>query len=133
MKTQEEKYKAVIKTIFHDILSGKNFNLLDTVCDKDAVFYDGKEKIVGVKAIMQLVKERSLAVPDFLYTIDDIIIQGNKAAVRWHAKGGALRSIAGFQAFHPANYWGISMFQFENSLIVKNWANSSVVDTIPEK
>lgn len=132
MNTQEEKYKAVIKTIFHDVLSQKKFNLLETVCDKNAVFYDGNEKIVGIEAIKQLVTDRSSAVPNFLYTVDDIIIQGNKAAVRWHAKGSALRSLAGFQAFHPANYWGISLLQFENGLVTKTWANSSIIDAIPE-
>ena len=132
MAISEQKYEELLKTIFHDVLSQKKFDLLDQVCTKNAVFNDGKETVVGIEAIKKLINDRNAAVPDFVYTIDDTIIKGNKAVVRWHAKGHAQRDMGGFQAGQSANYWGTSWFQVENDLITKTWANSSVVDVIPE-
>ncbi len=128
MNQNEKEIEKNIKTVFGEVLSKKNFNLLDKLYTPEAIFYDGEQKFVGRNSIKELILKRHPSIPDLEYILDDIMIIGDRASVRWHAKGKAINDIAGFKAGHSADYWGISMFEFADGLIAKNWSNSSIQD-----
>ena len=125
---EEKQFKKIIYQIFDDIFTLKKFDLLDTIYEKDAIFYDARDVFRGRDAVKKMVIQRSQDIPNFRYEIDDIVIKGNKAAVRWHAIGKVDKDFAGFKAGGSANYWGISMFEVNNEGILKNWGVSSTID-----
>lgn len=125
---EEKKFEKMIRQTFDDILTQKKFDLLDSIYEENAIFYDAQDIIRGRAALKKLIVERSQAIPNFRYEIDDLVIKGNKATVRWHGTGKAEKGFADFKAGASANYWGISMFEANNKGILKNWAVSSTID-----
>jgi predicted ester cyclase len=128
MNITESQFKDMIHKIFYDLLNDKNFDLLKQFYAEDAVSYDGTQKFIGREALKKNIIERSKAVPDFKYVVDDIIIQENKAAIRWHATGKAILNFGGFKAGETTNYWGLSICEIKDGIMIKNWETSSVAD-----
>lgn len=131
MNTQQ-KIIEVVEGIYLGVLNAKNYALLETLCDKEAVFYDGKNKFTGRDEIVKLITVRNEAIPDFHYEIKEIITDGEKAAVRWSATGEVKKDFSEFKAGDSAHYWGISTFHFKNGKIYRNYSNESITDSIPE-
>lgn len=92
--------------------------------------FDGKDTIHGAQEGKQLIKKRSEAIPDYHCTVDDILVAGNKAAVRWHSTGKAIKDFANFKAGKNTNYSGMSMFELKDGLIVKVWEYGTAVDIV---
>ncbi len=129
MSFNRESLEKIVRGLFIDIFTHKNFDLVDSLFSKDAVIYAGKEKVEGRDKIKELITLRSHAIPDFQFTLEDILIDGNKVAIRWRATGHATKDVAGFKAGHSADYWGSSMWEInEDGRIHKDWYNSSTID-----
>jgi predicted ester cyclase len=134
MPIDETKAKSIIEGIFKDILNKKNFNLFDSYFADNIVTYDGKDKYANRSELRKNIEERCKAIPDFKYTLDDIVIHGNKVAFRWHGKGNTVSEFSGFKPGKSANYWGVSMCELNpEGKIVKGWETSTVTDAIPQK
>jgi len=123
-----EDYEKMIRKAFEDIFNRKNFNAADNFFAKDVILNVGKDTIKGLEEAKRIIKERSTAIPDYHCTIDDIIIMGDKAAVRWHSRGKAIKDFAEFKAATPVNYVGITLFERKDNLISKLWRYSTFID-----
>lgn len=66
------------------------------------------------------------AFPDLTTTIDEIVIEGDRAAVRWHADGSHDHSFMGVPATHRSvQVHGASFARFENDRIVEEFVTTS--------
>ena len=130
---KEEQYKKILQHLFEDILTFKNTNLVDSTFAKDINLYTAHGVISGIDDLKKLLLERNQAFTNPKYDINDIIFDGSKVIVRWSGSGKGLKGKAegdfgGFQVGKETTYWGLSIFEFENDLISKNWYLSSIDD-----
>ncbi len=127
-KMKDQEYEKVLRQAYEEILNQKKFDISDRIFAKDVVMYDGKDTVRGLEEGKRLIRERSEAVPNFHTTIDDILISGNKAAVRWHSSGKAIRDFADFKAGQETKYEGVTVFEMQNNLISKLWQYGTAID-----
>lgn len=78
----------------------------------------------GIAAIKEVMVRYSVAFPDTQYTIEDIIADETKAAVRWSARGthtGALGELA--PTGKQVEVTGMDVYHFRDCKIVDVWTN----------
>ena len=125
-----EDYEKMIRNAFEEIFNRKDPNAVDKFFAKDVTLHVGKETMQGLDEGKRIVKERNAAIPDYHCTIDDIIIMGNKAAVRWHSRGKAIKDFAEFKSGMSINYTGITIFERKDNLISNLWRYSTFIDVV---
>jgi predicted ester cyclase len=60
--------------------------------------------------------------PDLAVTVDDLIEQGDKVAVRWSAKATHSGAGLGFAATHlPVSFHGMTWLEFREGKIIHGW------------
>ncbi|MDQ3716137.1 MAG: ester cyclase [Actinomycetota bacterium] len=66
------------------------------------------------------------AFPDLQYTMEDIVTEGDRAAVRWRMTGTHSGDLVGPSMSLPASgrhldVWGISLYRLQNGLVQEIW------------
>ena len=80
MSTEENK--AVVRRVFEE-LDKKNFDILDNLCAPDfAGHFPGTSQPITIEELKQVAASEYAAFPDYYHTIEDIIAEGAKVAVR---------------------------------------------------
>ena len=85
-----KEIKALERRFFEEINKGKAAGMaaMDEFYANDFLMHlSTGEDIRGLKNIKQVVSEEYSAFPDLHYTIDDMVVEGNKVAVRLTATG----------------------------------------------
>jgi len=85
-----KEIKALERRFFEEINKGKAAGMaaMDEFYANDFLMHlSTGEDIRGLKNIKQVVSEEYSAFPDLHYTIDDMVVEGNKVAVRLIAIG----------------------------------------------
>ena len=119
-----------IKALMHRFFDASNksleayFALVDEKFATNYVMHPVMgEDIHGIKEIKQYLKAAYEAFPDSHRTMDDIIVEGDKAAVRSTATG---THKAAFMGLPPTNkkitYWAIEINRFADGKLVETWA-----------
>jgi hypothetical protein len=117
--------------MFGELNKGKAAALteIDKVVASNVVFHmaDGSE-IRGLKDFKQHESNGFDAVPDVHYTLDDIVVEGDKAVARFTVTGthkGALMGIP------PTNkkvkYWGIDIFHVVGGKLIEGWQRADTL------
>jgi predicted ester cyclase len=84
METSIEKNKAVVRTLFEDILNKKRTaRLKEVIADE----YQGPRGAKGYEGFLEPVKPLLAAFPDIEWKILDIVGEGDKVMLRWHWTG----------------------------------------------
>ena len=85
MSTEENK--ALVCCVFEE-LDKKNFDLLDELCAPDfAGHFPGTPQPITLEELKQVAASEYAAFPDYYHTIEDIIAEGDKVAVRLTNRG----------------------------------------------
>jgi steroid delta-isomerase-like uncharacterized protein len=62
------------------------------------------------------------AFPDLRVSVEDVIAEGDRVAVRWSASGTHRGDNLGFEATHrPVSFRGVTWLVFSNGRIVRGW------------
>ena len=124
MSTKE--IKALERRLYEECNKGKAAALavVDELCAIDIVYHSSSGRdIRGIKGYKQHVSEFYGAFPDLHFTIDDMVVEGDKVAVRLTATGthkGEFRGIA------PTNkkvtVWEIQIDRVAGGKFVEGWS-----------
>lgn len=125
---ESQKYEKMLRAFFNEVINQKDLNAIPKFLSQDILMHDGKTTIKGIDEGKRILKERNAAIPDFHCTLDDIIIMGEKAAVRWHCTGKALKDFADFKAEKNINYSGITIFEMKDNHLIRLWEYGTAVD-----
>ncbi len=93
----------------------------------DAVTHDPSlprqlQEMRGPEPFVQQVSKYRAAFPDLRFSVDDIIVEGDRVAVRWSAEGthrGELQGLAPTGV--RASSTGISINRWDNGKVVESW------------
>ena len=96
-----------------------------------AAGYVGPQGGRGPDGFRKVVIGLRTAFPDIHYTVDDVLAEGDRVAIRWHWTG---THRAPFRVFPPTGKAvsnpGLAIFRLEDGKIVEHW---DVAQDIPEK
>ena len=124
-----------IKALMHRIFDASNKSLAaysalaDEKMATDYVLHPVMgEDIHGIKELKENLKALYEAFPDFYRTIDDIIVEGDKVAVRSTV---TCTHTGAFMGIPPTNkkitYWGIEINRFSGGKLVEGWIRTDTL------
>jgi steroid delta-isomerase-like uncharacterized protein len=119
-----EQSRRLIEESFNE---GK-FDLIDQLIAPDAVDHDPArparmQGLRGPEVLRRTVEMYRAAFPDVRMTVDELIVEGDKVAVRWHAEGthqGELEGLA--PTGKRVTVTGINIDHWQDGKIVESWA-----------
>ena len=121
-----KEMKALERRLFEEINKGKvaAMAITDELYASDFVLHGSTgEDIHGLKNIKQAISEEISAFPDLHYTIDDMVVEGNKVAVRLTATGTHKGDFMGVPATNKkVTVQLILIDRFAGGKIVEEWA-----------
>ncbi len=78
------------------------------------------EEGIDLEAFKASIISSRTAFPDLVTTIDEILVEGDRAAIRWHSKGTHLRSFLGVPPTKKqVEVFGSTFARFEDGLVVE--------------
>jgi len=123
--------KAFERRFFEEWNKGKAATMaeIDETCATNVVFHSGMGRdIRALKDFKQFFSAYYDAFPDIHWTIDDMVVEGDKVAVRWTLTGTQKGE---FMGIPPTNkkvtVWGIEIDRVVGGKLVEVWAR---VDTL---
>lgn len=85
MSTEENK--ALSKRIFEEIFNKRNLALVDELFDTNFIAHGSPDPARGIESVKQNTTNVVTAFPDIHYTIDDMVAEGDKVAIRFTQQG----------------------------------------------
>ena len=82
-----EQNKAVIRRRVEEVFNKGNLAVADNIISPEYVYHGPMGEFRGPEGFKQMVAMARKACPDIHYTIDDMVAEGNKMAVRYTATG----------------------------------------------
>ena len=77
-----ETNKTLIRRFWEGVFNQKNLQVIDEVCTADMVYHSPTGPIQGREAFKQFIAMYLNAFPDFHITIEDMVSEGDRVAVR---------------------------------------------------
>lgn len=123
--------KALMRRFFEESNKGKAaaMAVIDELCAINFVYHGGGgEEIRGLKDYKQSTSEMYNASPDVHFTIDDMVAEGDKVAVRFTLTGTHKGEIMGIP---PTNkkltIWGINIYRVVGGKFVEGWERADTL------
>jgi predicted ester cyclase len=111
-----DENKRKVETLFDNCFNQGDLGLLDQLVAPDYVGPQGSKGPGGFRGIVVGLRT---GFPDIHYTVDDVIAEGDRVAVRWHWTG---TNKGPFRTFAPTGKTftnpGVGIFQFKDGKIV---------------
>jgi len=120
-----KEIKALERRFVEEWNKGKaaTMAVIDKLCAINIVYHGASgEEIHGLKGFKQSMSEFYSAFPDSHFTIDDMVVEGDKVAVRWTM---TCTHKGEFSGIPPTNkkvtIWGIYIDRIAGSKFVETW------------
>jgi steroid delta-isomerase-like uncharacterized protein len=114
-----------------DAYNSRTLEAFDSLLADDVVLIRDEEKAHGrdeFKAVLARVKR---AFPDLRYRIDDVVVSGDKMALRWEARGTHQGEYLGVQGSgRPISYTGITLYELRDGRIARAWVSADLLSLL---
>jgi len=116
---------AVVKRYFEEIWSKGNLASASKIVAPSFQLNSPTMRIVGPTGpdlVAGVVEGRRSSFPDLTVTVEDVVSEGNKVAVRWVAKGTHSGKLGNVEPTgKKISYEGMSIFQVTSGQIYQEW------------
>lgn len=86
--TSAEEIKANVHQVIDEAWNKGNLDILDNLYDANMVYHAPPfPDIVGLEAYKQFIKDNRTSYPDLVFTIQELIVEGNTGAMLWTYTG----------------------------------------------
>jgi steroid delta-isomerase-like uncharacterized protein len=122
-----ERNKELAGHFLHALWNHGDFERVDQMLADD---YDGHSSTVirGPEGAMAFVPRLRSAFPDYQFTVQDQIAEGDKVATRWTIRG---TQDGEFQGIPPSGeqveMGGITIFRIADGKLIEGWTNEDVL------
>ena len=82
-----EENKEVVRRFFSEFANQRNLSAADELVSENFVMHTPGRDLIGVEAVKQAYSASSNSFPDILYTVEDIVAEGDKVAFRVTIQG----------------------------------------------
>lgn len=128
--------KALVRRFLEESNKGKTaaMAVIDELCATNIVYHGGGgEEIRGLKDYKQSTSESYNASPDLHFTIDDMVAEGDKVAVRFTLTGTHKGE---FMGRPPTNkkltIWAINIYRVVGGKFVEGWERSDTLGSMQQ-
>jgi steroid delta-isomerase-like uncharacterized protein len=124
--------KMIAHRLLDELWNRENFAVVDELVASD---YDGHSstEFYGPGGAKQFVSQVHKAFPDFRFTIEDQIAEGDKVATRWTARGthqGEFQGVA--PTGRQMTMTGVTVFRIANGKLIDGWTNEDVLGLLQQ-
>jgi predicted ester cyclase len=117
-----ESNKEVVRRLFEEAFNRGNLDVVGELIDPRLVYHSPDGDICGLEGARLLVTGVRAAFPDFHVTIEEVLADGDKVAVRFTDSGTYQGSEFGPAATGKRVTWtGADMFRFAGGKIIEGW------------
>jgi len=108
--------------------------LVDDVLAADVVDHNPQPgQGAGAEGMRSVITLYHAAFPDLHLTNEDIIISGNRAALRWSAQGTHEGDQLGIPATHKTvHFTGIDILRIDNGRVVERWGEANALEVMQQ-
>ena len=124
--------KAIVRRFYDQVWNQANYWTADDLVAPEYVRH-APQPIKGRDGIRHVVEGVRAAFPDLYISIEDLIADGDRVAVRWHAYGthnGDFRGIS--PTGRPVQIVGITLSRFHNAQIVEEWSQWDILGLLQQ-
>jgi steroid delta-isomerase-like uncharacterized protein len=123
MIMEANSVRAIVQRLFDEFYNGGKPEVAREIMAPDVVLYDsGKTLTGGPEVFIERQQGQLAATPDFYMSLDDLIVEGDKAAYRWTMTGthtGPMRGIPPTGKKFAMK--GMSVMRVAGGKIVEGW------------
>ena len=128
--------KALVRRFFEGSNKGKAaaMAVIDELFATNIVYHGGGgEEIRGLKDYKQSTSESYNASPDLHFTIDDMVVEGDKVAVRWTMTGTLTGEFMGRTFTNKKlTIWGINIYRVVGGKFVEGWERADTLGAMQQ-
>ncbi|HEY6002839.1 MAG TPA: ester cyclase [Anaeromyxobacter sp.] len=111
--------KEIVRSVYEDSLNTGNWALLDELIAPD---FAGVRGGVGPAGFARTIEELRAAFPDIHYTIEDLVAEGDRVAIRWTWTGTHKGRYRGFAPTeNSVSNTGFAIFQLRDGKLSRSW------------
>jgi steroid delta-isomerase-like uncharacterized protein len=100
----------------------RSLDEFDDLLTDDVVLVRDEEKAHGRDEFKAVLGRLQRAFPDIQYRIDDVIIAGDRIALRWEARGTHRGDYLGVPATgRPVTYTGVTIYELRDGRVARIW------------
>lgn len=121
-----EDNKAVIRRLFEEIWNKGNFALIDEIVAPNFTNHDPATPDLGrgPEAYQQLATRYRTAFPDLQFTLEEIVAEGDKVAVRYTSRGTHQSELSGIAPTgKQVTVTGTFISRLANGKVEESWVN----------
>lgn len=117
-----ETHRALARRWFEEVWNKRNPDTVDTLMTPDAMAHTEGGDLTGPAAFKVARALLLGAFPDLEVTVEDVVVEGPHAVVRWSAGGTHRGDQFGFPASgREVRFRGMTWMRFERERIVEGW------------
>jgi predicted ester cyclase len=133
-----EENKRTVRRTYEEGMNAGDVNFLDQVFTQDYVaHFPGKPPIVGLPAAKKAIGIFLAAFPDAVYTIEDLIAEGDRVVARWTARGTHLGEFQGIPPEHkipptlkPVVFGATDIYRMVDGKVAEEWNTIEQLDLL---
>ena len=115
-------HAAVIHSFYEQCLNQHRSDLLPDLFTPNASFHSSTGDSTGLDAVRQTVDRVHAMFPNHHFTVDDVVVNGDKAAARWTMTATNTAPIAGVPPTgRPITQHAVVFYRFEGNKIAELW------------
>ena len=117
--TTEAHNRALVKSLYDECINTGNLSLLSRYVDDDYIGVRGERGVAGFARVLEGLRRGT---PDVHSTLEDVLADGDRVAVRWTWRGTHEGPVAGVAATGKRlESTAIVIYRLENGKIVEAW------------
>ena len=124
-----DENKAILTRFFDEGLSKRNADIVDALARPDFLTHFGgmPEPVRGVDAWKQMASAYFQAFPDMQFTLEDLIAEGDKVAVRWTWRATHKGEFQGVAATgKQVTVGGTGLYRITDGRMAEEWVNDDI-------
>ncbi len=127
MALKEDTMSAAVVATFYTVYNDHRLDLLDELLASNYVGQVNGREIVGAAQARAFIQAFLMAFPDVHYTVEDMVVCGEKVVARWTATAthqGSFGGVAPSQKY--VTMFGITIFALTEAKITALWSSWDV-------
>jgi steroid delta-isomerase-like uncharacterized protein len=114
--------KATARSYFEEVVNRGNMSAADTIFASEVQFHYPLGVLSGADAVKEYLAAVRTAFPDIHFTVEDVVAEGERVAVRWMLAGTQTRAFRGrAPTGQKVSVPGITLFHVVNGKIQEMW------------
>ncbi|NMB88218.1 MAG: ester cyclase [Chloroflexi bacterium] len=124
MVTSVREVKEMIRSLFEEAFNTGNMELVDRYVAESYLDHSTfAAPVPGVDGFKQRIQNLKLSFPDLVFKVDDIIVEADRVAFRWTARGTDTGGFLGRPPTgKPVELAGMNMERISDGKIAEHWS-----------